>query len=267
MRNKKWIRKSFDDSSEVLVADAETPENSQILRFAFLDFEYDPKKVLDDTQAFHSEGRHSTQLDWRSLTLTQGHQSQYKPLVVCWNHATVFDFVQKLVACLFSECLGRAYFVARVKSYYATSCRLCFQRKRIAWRYWRLIPLEVVCVNPHVGNVVQENVFALVFDLVQNACWHLAPCTHSSDSLYVPLFCNVDLFQFADGGDDNVHFSSSLRQVASLDDLHAQFIIKLVMLFKQGNQMLLNRINCTVIWVISDTFEPDVQWIFSKHSN
>ena len=62
-------------------------------------------------------------------------------------------------------------------------------------------------------------------------------------------------------------FSPSLRQIPSLDDFHAQLIVKLVMLLKQGNQMLLNGINCTIIGVISYPFEFDVEGVFTEHSN
>ncbi len=107
----------------------------------------------------------------------------------------------------------------------------------------------------------------MVFDLVQDAGGDLAAGTDASDSLDVAFLEDVDLLEFSDGGDDDMYLAACFWQVPSFNDFHAQFVVKIVVLLKQGNQVLLNGINSTVIRIISHPSKLDVKRVLSKHRN
>lgn len=264
---KSEFKKSFDDSCVVLVSDTQTSEDSQILWLTFLDLKYDTEKVLDDSEAFDCKGRNSPHLNWRCFSFAQGHQCQQKPLIVGRNDSTVFDFIQKLTADFLSESFSSSDFITGVECYDASGCGFGLQWKRISRWDGRLVSFEVIGVDPDVRNVVEEDVFALVFDFVENTGWDLAACTYASDSLDVPFFGHVHLFEFSDCRDYDVNLPSTIWQVPSLDDFHAKLVIKLIVLLKQRNKMLLDCINSTVIWIVSDACKLDIERILSKHRN
>ncbi len=64
-----------------------------------------------------------------------------------------------------------------------------------------------------------------------------------------------------------MHLPTCFGEVPSLDDFHAQFIVKILVFFKQGNQVLLNGIDSTVIWIVSNPSKSDVERVFTEHGD
>lgn len=64
-----------------------------------------------------------------------------------------------------------------------------------------------------------------------------------------------------------MNLSSTFWEISSFSDFHTKLIIKLIVFFKQWDQMLLDSVYRTVIRIIGDTLKSDVQRIFTKHCN
>ena len=66
----------------------------------------------------------------------------------------MFDLVQELTGWFLNEGLGWTGLVTGVEGYYALGGGLGLERDWVAWGFWRLVAFVVVCVYPHVGDVV-----------------------------------------------------------------------------------------------------------------
>ena len=106
-------------------------------------------------------------------------------MVVSGNDSGILQLIQKGIHGLIGPLFRRARFVASVVGDGSSGGGLSLERQTIAGGNRALVALEVVSIDPYIGQIFQHSSFDLIFDLVQNAGGNLAAGASAPDPLDV----------------------------------------------------------------------------------